>query len=293
MTRQTQDKTARECFSASNPIVKHVSLHLLVTVLLVCASQAGSYAPGTDSPATDLMKDVIANELKDRIDHSNWMYRVTKMVDQQALTEIEVETKDGPVHRLLTVNDVPLDSAERNREALRLEQLIRVPSQQLEIKKQYDADELRLEDLVRLMPKAFLFQYDGWEGSHLRLSFRSDPTFMPSTMESKPLQCMAGTILVDPQQKRLVRVSGHLVDNVNFGFGILGRLAKGGTFEIERTQVSSAHWKTRLVDVHVSGGMLLFKTIDKQQHETRSGFESVSKDLDVKQAAELRQSRPE
>ena len=87
--------------------------------------------------------------------------------------------------------------------------------------------------------------------------------------------------------------SGHLVDNVNFGFGILGRLTKGGTFEIERTQVSSAHWKTRLVDVHVSGRMLLFKTIDKQQHETRSGFESVPNDLDVKQAEEPLKSRPE
>jgi hypothetical protein len=39
--------------------------------------------------------------------------------------------------------------------------------------------------------------------------------------------------------------------------------------------------------------MLLFKTISKQQHETRSDFEPVSKDLDLRQAEELLQSRPE
>jgi hypothetical protein len=39
--------------------------------------------------------------------------------------------------------------------------------------------------------------------------------------------------------------------------------------------------------------MLLFKTISKQQHETRSDFELVSKDLDLRQAEELLRSRPE
>jgi hypothetical protein len=39
--------------------------------------------------------------------------------------------------------------------------------------------------------------------------------------------------------------------------------------------------------------MLLFKTISKQQRETRSDFELVPKDLDVRQAEDLLQSRPD
>jgi len=235
---------------------------------------------------------MVANELADRVEQSNWIYRVNKVVEQQTLSELEVETKDGPVHRLLAINDTPLDSAQRHVETIRLEQLIRDPSQQLAVKKQYDADERRLENLVRLLPSAFVYQYDGWDGSHLRLNFRPDPAFVPPTQESKALQSMAGTILVDPEQKRLAHLSGHLVENVDFGFGILGRIAKGGRFEIERTQVSSSHWKTHLIDIHVNGRMLLFKTISKQQHETRSEFEPVAKDLDLRQAEELLQSRP-
>ena len=220
------------------------------------------------------------------------MYRVSKVVEQQTLTQLEVETKDGPVHRLLAINDTALDSAQRAQETVRLEHLISDPSQQLAVKKQYDADERRVENLLRLLPSAFLFQYDGWDGSYLRLNFRPDPAFVPTTQESKALRSMAGTILVDPQQKRLARLSGHLVENVDFGFGILGRIAKGGTFEIERTQVSSSHWKTDLINIHVNGRMLLFKTISKQQHETRSAFEPVSNDLDLRQAEEFLQSRP-
>ena len=239
------------------------------------------------------MKDVVANELTDRAEQSNWMYRVTKVIEQQTLTQLEVETNNGPVHRLLAINDAPLDSAQQKQETVRLEQLIRDPSQQLAAKKQYDADERRLQNLVRLLPSAFLFQYDGWDGSYLRLDFWPDPAFVPPTMESKALQSMAGTILVDPQQKRLAHLNGRLAENVNFGFGLLGRLAKGGTFEIERTQVSSSHWKTHLVDIQVSGRMLLFKTVSKQQRETRSDFELVPKDLDVRQAEDLLQSRPD
>lgn len=238
------------------------------------------------------MKDVVANELTDRMEHGYWMYHVTKVVEQQTLTQLEVETKDGPVHRLLKINEAPLDSVQQKEETARQEQLARDPSLQLAFKKQNDADELRLENFVRLLPNAFLFEYDGWEGPALRLTFRPNPAFVPPTMESKALQSMAGTVLINPQPKRLVRLNGVLVENVDFGFGILGRIAKGGTFEIERVQVSSSHWKTCLIDIHVSGRMLLFKTINKQQHETRSDFESVSKDLDLRQAEDLLQSRP-
>lgn len=274
-------------------MLSYVTLHLAAMILLACPCYSGSPGPEPTPSATDLMKDVVANELTDRAEQSTWIYRVTKVVEQQTLTQLEVETKEGPVHRLLAINDTPLDLVQRTQETVRLEQLIRDPSQQLAVKKQYDADERRLENLVRLLPSAFLFQYEGWNGAYLRLSFRPDPAFVPPTMESKALQSMAGTILVDSQQKRLAHLNGRLIENVNFGFGILGRIAKGGTFEIERTQVSSSHWKTQLIDIQVLGRMLLFKTISKQQHETRSEFEPVSKDLNLMQAEQLLQSRPE
>ena len=278
--------------SLSEASVNYVTAHLAAIVLLGCPCYLASPGPDPQPSANDLMKDVVANELTDRKEHSNWMYRVTRVVDQRTLAQIEVETKDGPVYRLLRINATRLDSDQQEQETLRQEQLIRDPNRQLKVKQQNEADEPRLESSVRLLPSAFLFEYDGWDGSDMRLSFRPDPSFVSSTMESKALQSMAGTILVSPRQKRLARMSGHLVENVDFGFGILGRIGKGGTFDIERIQVSATHWKTQLVDIHVAGRMLLFKTISKQQHEARSDFEPVPMDLDLKHAEELLRSRP-
>src|SRR5665811_484186 len=163
-------------------------VHLAAIVLLACPCYSGSPGPDVQPSANDLMKDVVANELTDRTEHSHWLYRVTKVVEQQALTQLEVETNDGPVHRLLTVNDMPLDATQQQLETVRQEQLIRDPRQQLAVKKQNDADELRLENFVRLLPNAFLFEYDGWDGPDMRLRFRPDPAFVPPTMESKALE---------------------------------------------------------------------------------------------------------
>jgi hypothetical protein len=286
-------KRSKRGASASKRLLKYVFLHLVAIALLLFPCYAGSQGTEPQRPAADLIKDVVANELTDRAEQSNWIYRVTRVVEQQTLSEFEVETKDGPVHLLVAINDVPLASAQRKQETARLEQLAVDPRQQLAVKKQYDTDERRLENLMRLLPSAFLYQYAGWDRSYVRLNFRPDPAFVAPTQESKAFQSMAGTILIDPEQKRLVQLSGRLIENVDFGFGILGRLAKGGTFKLERTQVSSSHWKTHLVDIHVDGRMLLFKTINKQQHETRSDFEPAPKDLDVRQAEALLRSRPD
>jgi hypothetical protein len=272
--------------------MSYVTVPVALILLFGCPCYSVSLGADLEPSANDLMKDVVANELTDRTEHSNWMYHVTKTIEKQKLAQIEIETKDGPVHRLLAINDLPVDSVQQKQEAVRQEQLIRDPGQQLAIKKQNEADERRLKEFVRLLPSAFQFRYDGWDGFYVRLNFWPDPTFTPPTMESKALQSMAGTILVNPQQKRLAHINGRLLENVDFGFGLLGRLAKGGTFEIERTQVSASHWKTHLVDINVSGRMLLFQTIGKQQHETRSDFEPVSADLDLRQAEELLQARP-
>src|SRR5271165_2787750 len=153
--------------------VNYVTVHIAAVLLLGFPCHSGSPGPDSQPSANDLMKDVVANELTDRTEHSNWMYRVTKVVEQRTLTQLEVETKDGPVHRLLTIDDTPLDSAQQKQETARQEQLVRDPSQQFAVKKQNDADELRLENFVRLLPSAFLFEYDGWDGSELRLTFRA------------------------------------------------------------------------------------------------------------------------
>jgi hypothetical protein len=65
--------------------------------------------PAQSSPplAAALVNVVVANELADRAERLKWMYVINKQDGKQTLTEEQVETKDGPLHRLLAIDGRP------------------------------------------------------------------------------------------------------------------------------------------------------------------------------------------
>jgi hypothetical protein len=80
---------------------------------------------------------------------------------------------------------------------------------------------------------------------------------------------------------------GTLIQRVDFGYGILGHVEKGGTFAIHRVQVSATHWKTDLVDVHIQGRILMLKTVSKDQREARSDFRPVPSGTTLAEARDM------
>ena len=264
---------------------------LAVAFLLAISCAASAPAQSSVPPAAELVKVVVANELADRAERHKWMYGIEKQEGKQTLTEEQVETKDGPLYRLLAIDGRPLDPDQRQQDNARIDRLLRDPSQQLKVKRAHDEDEQKLQTLMRLMPEAFLYDYDGVEGSLLRIKFRPNPNDYPSTYEGRVVHSLAGTILIDAQQKRLVKLSGQLIGSVEFGYGLLGRIDNGGTVEIGRMEVGPSQWKTALIDIQLSGRLVLFKTINKQEYETRSNFRAVPDDLSLWQANELTVSR--
>jgi hypothetical protein len=138
-----------------------------------------------------------------------------------------------------------------------------------------------------MLPAGFLYQYDGEEGQYTRLKFRPNPDFVPPSREATVFHCMAGTMLIDRRQQRLADLKGTLVRNVDFGWGMLGRLNKGGTFEVKRQDVGERHWVTTLLDVHIHGKALFFKTINAEQHEVTENFKRVPDRLSLAQGASM------
>jgi hypothetical protein len=82
-----------------------------------------------------------------------------------------------------------------------------------------------------------------------------------------------------------------MIERVEFGYGLLGYINKGGVFAIHRQRVNPTHWKTDLIDIHVAGRVLLFKTVNKEQHEVRSGFRAVPESTTLEQAQALLNKR--
>ena len=169
------------------------------------------------------------------------MYVIDKREGKQTLTEEQVETKDGPLYRVLAVDGTPLNPDQRQQDNARMDRLLHDPGQQLKVKQAHDEDEQKLEKLMRLMPEAFLYDYDGVEGNLVRLKFRPNSNYNPLTYEARVAHSLAGTILIDSQQKRLAKLSGQLINRVEFGYGLLGHIDNGGTIEIGRVQVGPVH----------------------------------------------------
>jgi len=101
------------------------------------------------------------------------------------------------------------------------------------------------------------------------------------------MHSLAGTVLIDPQQKRLAKLSGQIVNRVEFGWGVFGHIDEGGTIEIGRVQAGPSQWKTALLNIQLSGRLVFFKTIDQRTYETRSKFRAVSGELSLVEASQL------
>ena len=250
------------------------------------APQTAGESPQTREPAQQLLRDVVWNEVHAQdTDHSYWRFR--KLQQENGKTELlEVfETTTGQIHRLLAVDGAPLTGAQRDAENRRIQQALDHPDQieKAQKKRNQDGDEeLRL---LKMLPNAFNFRYDGSQDGAVKLAFTPNPNFHPDNREAEVFHHMEGTIMVDARWKRLVEINGVLTSDVKFGAGVLGHLYKGGTFCVRQRDVGQGHWDTTLVDVRMDGRALFFKTIAVRQKESYSNYERLPNNISLQQAA--------
>ena len=226
-------------------------------------------------PAGQLVGEVVYNELNDHQRHGYWQYWVERRSQAGTSVEEHVETADGPISRLMLSNGRALGPEAEKAEQDRLQELLRSPSEQARQQKQYDEGEERIGRILALLPSAFVYQYDGEENGCYRLRFHPNREDPARTIESRILHAMSGTLWIDARSKRVSRLEGQVDENVDFGFGILGRLYKGGWFRLERVQVSATGWKTEAFEVHMNIRALLVKTFARETSELRGGFVPV------------------
>ena len=230
------------------------------------------------------MADACYNELHQREQNALWESQVQRRNAGHVIREQEIETVDGPVHRLLSVDGHEPSPSERKQNDERLRDLMQNTRARLELKKRCEADEKLLADLLRVMPDAFLFEDQGTQGSFEKLAFGPNPTYKPKTNEEKVLHAMSGVILMDRDEKRLARLSATLTQQVDFGYGVIGHLRKGGTVDVNRIRLAPGIWKTSSFRIDINGRFVFFKTLNKQQDEAHSDFKLVAPDTTILRA---------
>ena len=217
-------------------------------------------------------------------------YRLRKLSPRLATTKDIVETRDGAVARLIAVNDKPLSPADEQKEQDRLNALLADPGKQRSRKQSQDADMNRVMKILRVLPDAFFYTYAGTvqgpAGRVEKFTFVPNPKFDPPDLETQVLTAMTGEIWIDPVQERVTRLQGQLAHDVDFGWGLLGRLYKGGWITIDQADVGSRQW--RIVRFQMAmNGRVLFKTKSFDTVEEESRFAPIPSGLGYAQAIEM------
>ena len=212
----------------------------IAPLLALCTLAPPRAIAKEELPDTELVKRALAAELIAAQDTQHPMrYRLRKASPRLITTKEIVETKDGAVARLVAINDQPLSQADDIKEQTRINDLLFDPGKQRHRKQSEQADIERVFKVLRALPTAFIYQYAGPGASpagrpgESRPGRRNSPSnpippSIPPDLETQALTQMTGELWIDPEQGRVTRLEGHLQQDVDFGWGILGRLNKGG-----------------------------------------------------------------
>jgi hypothetical protein len=256
-----------------NPATVIVTIILLIVTIILLGSAA---LPQSDSErlgmsANELARKVVTNELKFQDeDRGHWKYRQEKEESVRREVKEVIETKDGALSRLLSIDGHPLTAKQQQKENQRIQKLVKNPDEQRKLQRARNTEMEPGRRLFKMLPDAFVFNYAGREADLIKLNFRPNPDFQPPSREARVFHDMEGEMWIDEKQERLAALNGHLMEDVKFGAGLLGHLNKGGKFGVRQAEVAPGHWDMTVMVVDMKGKVLLFKTISVQQTENHS-----------------------
>lgn len=261
-------------------------LQIAAVGFLFAGGISSLHAQQNEQDAKALVSKAVKSELAaDAADHSVWRYRDDQQIAHKV--SIVVTTRQGSVKRLIEKNGQPLSASEAQAEEARLQSFIHNSSAMQKQKRDAAHDDRNATELLKMLPAAFIWKVEGRSGGVLTLHFEPDPNFNPPDMQSRVLGAMNGELKINEEQQRIQEISGKLTRDVTIGWGLLGRLHQGGTFRVERKELSPRVWQIVETHVHIEGKALLFKNIGQQQDEVQSDFTRVPESTTLEQAVEM------
>ena len=229
-----------------------------------------------------LVRQVVQNELlANQHDHSRWAYYD---VDRKADGFVEqwvAETGDGDIHRILVQKGVHISPSVQRTS---MDHFIHDPAAQSRQRKSDEHDDRQSEELLKMLPDAFIWTSVSSNGSILLLHFAPDPSFSPPSWAARVFEAMEGSLRVDKQQHRIISLQGRLAHNVHFCGGLCGSISSGGTFDVERREIAPSTWQIVSTHVHIHGSVLFFKSISQDEEDDKSHFQPLPENISLQQA---------
>jgi hypothetical protein len=278
--------------------LNYVHRSRLILFLFFAAFAASGQAQQTLAPAQAqaLVTRALATESRLARDMSHPMrYILRKTSPRLTTTKDMIETREGNVARLLSINDQPLSAADEQKELDRLDTFMNDPHIQQRRKNREDNDTARALNILRALPKAFIYTYAGKAATSTgiieKFNFTPNPQYDPPNLETGVLTAMTGEIWIDATQERVVRLQGRLQQDKNFGLGVLGSLYKGGSLLIEQANVGGNQWRITHMKLAMTA-RILFKTKISDSEQYYSHYSPLPAEISYKQAIQMLRNGP-
>lgn len=251
-----------------------------------------------------LVRETVAQEIAAaNAPSERHMFRSDHQTPKGSQTKLYVETQEAMAGMLIANNGRPLTPQQHQTEIDHLNWLAGNAEQ---LKKKHarekeDAD--RTLRIVKALPDAFRYAYGGTEpgtaeigkaGDELvKLTFKPNPGYAPPSKVEQALEGMEGYLLIDVAAHRIAKIDGTLFRDVSFGWGIIGRLDKGGHFIVKQADVGDGSWELTNMNLKITGKILFFKGISMISDETFSDFHAVPEDLTFARGVEMLKAEQE
>ena len=271
---------------------KRVGRIVMAVMVALTVGMLGRAQHRPDIDPLELVRRAAANEIKAADSHVYYMFKDRDEEKGHSITKEVVQTPQGGLLRTIAINDKPLTPEQRAKDDQKLQKYANDPEARRKRKQATREEDQRESVMLTSLPDAFLYTYAGEQpgpnGSPLvRLTFKTNPKFNPPNHETMVYQGMQGDMLIDPRAARFAKIDGTLFKDVDFGWGILGRLYQGGKFIIEQKDVGGGHWEMVRQTLQFNGRILLVKPLTISSTETTYDFRPVPANITTAQVLEL------
>jgi hypothetical protein len=281
----------------------------------VCLLLLPVFASAQETIAADpstVVRHAIDNYLAQETSHQADQFFFHKHDSRRDFTQDILETAQGDVALTVAANGKPLSPADHQLQLARLNNLAAHPDLQAHRQKREQEDTARVDKMLRLLPDAFLWTDAGLSPCTVtippdlpvpgrsfqpppilspvqceHLTFVPKPGWDPPETEARIFLGMAGDLWVEVPQNRLIRLNAHLISDVDFGWGIVGRLNKGGTILLEQTEFPGEDWELSRMNLNLTGKILMVKSVVYRMTEEMGHYSPLPPGLDYRRAIQM------
>jgi hypothetical protein len=238
-------------------------------MVFICFSGFCLAQSSVQDASQQLIRQAVANELKSSFVTQNCTYQYHREVSGKQETRFMIKTSDLVVGKLISIGNVPVSPDQEAKENQRLQDLLAHARQQDRLRRQQQRWEDQMRALLQAIPHAFEFTKTQTEArpdgdSLVHFAFQPSADFKPANIELQFLRGLAGTMVIDAKRKQIVNLQAHLFRDIDFGWGLLVHLNKGGSFVLDREAVADSPSNIRNFSLDMSGKFLVLKKFGMQ-----------------------------